>query len=194
MQHANEWMLFCKIKSNDYANVEAAIRAAQAHSNPEIVEVGIDNGAQAYLARPRPPRGTNAFALRLDIAALACQKPLNASPGSPKHAGPEKSASANYGPLIAVAQDAQDEASLEAVRVAALGKKGSIAALLAGLGKMPPEERKERGAPINALKDEVTQALAAGRAVLKEAALEARLKGRSPMSPCRCAGMGSRPG
>jgi phenylalanyl-tRNA synthetase alpha chain len=77
---------------------------------------------------------------------------------------------------IAVAQDAQDEASLEAVRVAALGKKGSIAALLAGLGKMPPEERKERGAPINALKDEVTQALAAGRAVLKDAALEARLK------------------
>ena len=28
VQHANEWMLFCKIKSNDYANVEAAIRAA----------------------------------------------------------------------------------------------------------------------------------------------------------------------
>ena len=49
VQRANEWMLFCKIKSNDYANVEAAIRAAHAYSNPEIVEVGIDNGAQAYL-------------------------------------------------------------------------------------------------------------------------------------------------
>ena len=49
MQHANEWMLFCKIKSNDYADVEAAIRAAHIYSNPEIVEVGIENGAQAYL-------------------------------------------------------------------------------------------------------------------------------------------------
>src|SRR5271156_1104283 len=69
-----------------------------------------------------------------------------------------------------------DEASLEAARVAALGKKGGISALLAGLGKMAPDERKERGAAINALKDEVTEALAARRAVLKEAALEARIK------------------
>ncbi|MGH6800332.1 MAG: phenylalanine--tRNA ligase subunit alpha, partial [Methylocella sp.] len=71
---------------------------------------------------------------------------------------------------------AQDEASLEAARVAALGKKGGVSALLAGLGKMPPEERRERGVAINALKDIVTEALAARRAVLKEAALEARLK------------------
>src|SRR6202043_3054407 len=71
---------------------------------------------------------------------------------------------------------AQDEASLEAVRVAELGKKGRVSALLAGLGKMAPDERKERGAAINALKDEVTEALAARRAVLKEAALDARLR------------------
>ncbi|MGH6936827.1 MAG: phenylalanine--tRNA ligase subunit alpha, partial [Methylocella sp.] len=71
---------------------------------------------------------------------------------------------------------AQDEASLEAVRVALLGKKGSVSALLADLGKMATEERKERGAAINALKDEVTEALAARRAVLKQVALEARLK------------------
>ncbi len=50
VQHANEWMLFCKIKSNDYANVEAAIRAAHPYSNPEIVEVRIENGAKVYLA------------------------------------------------------------------------------------------------------------------------------------------------
>jgi periplasmic divalent cation tolerance protein len=49
VQQANEWMLFCKIKANDYANVEAAIRAAHTYSNPEIVEVRIENGAQAYL-------------------------------------------------------------------------------------------------------------------------------------------------
>jgi periplasmic divalent cation tolerance protein len=50
VQHANEWMLLCKIKANDYAKVEAAIRAAHTYSNPEIVELGIENGSQAYLA------------------------------------------------------------------------------------------------------------------------------------------------
>ncbi len=49
VQHANEWMLFCKIMSSGYAAVEAAIRAAHTYSNPEIVEVGIENGANAYL-------------------------------------------------------------------------------------------------------------------------------------------------
>ncbi|MGO8845566.1 MAG: phenylalanine--tRNA ligase subunit alpha [Methylocella sp.] len=71
---------------------------------------------------------------------------------------------------------AQDEAALEAVRVAALGKKGSVSALLAGLGTMAPGARKERGAAVNALKDAIAEALAARRAVLKELALEARLK------------------
>lgn len=71
---------------------------------------------------------------------------------------------------------AADEASLEEARIAALGKKGSISALLAGLGKMPADERKTQGAAINALKDCVVEALTARRAVLKEAALEARLK------------------
>ena len=56
---------------------------------------------------------------------------------------------------------ASDEAALEAVRVAALGKKGSISALLATLGKMSPDERKTQGATINLAKDKVTQALAA---------------------------------
>ena len=71
---------------------------------------------------------------------------------------------------------AHDEAALEDVRVAALGKKGTVSALLAGLGKAAPDERKERGAAINALKDEVMEALAARRAFLKKLALEARLK------------------
>ena len=70
---------------------------------------------------------------------------------------------------------AADEAALESVRVGALGKKGSISALLATLGKMSPDERKSAGAEINALKDKVSEALGARRSVLKEAALEARL-------------------
>ena len=76
--------------------------------------------------------------------------------------------------LTAIAA-AGDEAALENVRVGALGKKGSISALLATLGKMSPDERKSAGAQINALKDKVTEALGARRGVLKEAALEARL-------------------
>ena len=70
---------------------------------------------------------------------------------------------------------ASDEAALEAVRVSALGKKGSISALLSTLGKMTPEQRKTEGAAINAAKDKVTAALAARRDVLKNAALDARL-------------------
>jgi len=72
-------------------------------------------------------------------------------------------------------ETAGDEAALDAVRVSALGKKGSISALLATLGKMSPEDRKTEGAKINALKDVVTQALAARKSVLEAAALEARL-------------------
>jgi len=70
---------------------------------------------------------------------------------------------------------AADESALEAVRIAALGKKGSISALLATLGKMAPEERKVQGASINAIKDKVTEALAERRVILKEQELEARL-------------------
>jgi phenylalanyl-tRNA synthetase alpha chain len=77
--------------------------------------------------------------------------------------------------LLAAIAAAADEAGLEAVRVSALGKKGSISALLATLGKMSPEERKSQGAAINAVKDAVTEAIAARREVLKSAALDARL-------------------
>ena len=77
---------------------------------------------------------------------------------------------------LAAIESAPDESALEAARVAALGKKGSISALLATLGKLAPDERKTQGAAINALKDQVTEALAARRAVLKRAGLEAQLK------------------
>ena len=77
--------------------------------------------------------------------------------------------------LAAIAQ-AGDEAALESVRVAALGKKGTISALLATLGKMSPDERRSAGAAINALKDEVSAALDARRVALKSAGLQARLE------------------
>ena len=70
---------------------------------------------------------------------------------------------------------AADEAALEAVRVGALGKSGSVSALLKTLGGMTPDERKAQGPLINGLKDRVTAAIAARREALKGAALDARL-------------------
>ena len=77
--------------------------------------------------------------------------------------------------ITAAIAAAPDEAALESVRVGALGKKGTVSAELAKLGKMSPDERKAAGAAINAIKDSVTEALAARRGILKEAALESRL-------------------
>jgi phenylalanyl-tRNA synthetase alpha chain len=80
--------------------------------------------------------------------------------------------------LVEVAA-ASDEAALEAVRVSALGKNGSITALLKTLGAMASEERKTKGPLINGLKDRVNAALAARRETFKSAALEARLNTES---------------
>jgi len=77
--------------------------------------------------------------------------------------------------LLSQVEAAGDEAALEAVRVSALGKKGSVSELLKTLGAMTPEERKERGPLINGLRDKVQGAILAKRETLAEAALEARL-------------------
>ncbi|WP_342359735.1 phenylalanine--tRNA ligase subunit alpha [Terrarubrum flagellatum] len=78
--------------------------------------------------------------------------------------------------LLARMEAAADEASLEAVRVAALGKQGSISGLLKTLGTMTPDERKTKGPLINGLRDRVQTALAARKSTLADAALDARLK------------------
>jgi phenylalanyl-tRNA synthetase alpha chain len=77
--------------------------------------------------------------------------------------------------ILAAVAGASDEAALEAVRVAALGKSGSVSALLRTLGTMTPEQRKAEGPRINGLKDRVTEALTARKSALSHAALDARL-------------------
>jgi len=62
------------------------------------------------------------------------------------------------------------------LRVSAVGKKGEISLKMRELGKMSPEERQVAGPALNALKDEVNSALAAKKAALADAALDARLK------------------
>jgi phenylalanyl-tRNA synthetase alpha chain len=70
---------------------------------------------------------------------------------------------------------AADEAALEAVRVAAMGKKGSVSDLLKSLGAMTSDQRQVMGPAINGLKTRVTEALAARKAQLKDQATTARL-------------------
>ncbi|MFK5979526.1 MAG: phenylalanine--tRNA ligase subunit alpha [Rhizobiaceae bacterium] len=71
--------------------------------------------------------------------------------------------------------EAVDEATLESVRIASLGKKGSISAMMKTLGKMTPEERQVMGPALNGLKVSITNAIAARKQVLGKASIEARL-------------------
>jgi phenylalanyl-tRNA synthetase alpha chain len=77
--------------------------------------------------------------------------------------------------LLAQVENAPDEAALDGVRVAALGKNGVVSELWKTLGAMTPEERKEKGPLINGLRDRVAGALAARKDALADAALERRL-------------------
>ena len=70
---------------------------------------------------------------------------------------------------------AGDLAALEALRVAALGKSGSVTALLKSLGAMDPETRAAEGPKIHGLREAVTVALAERKAALENAALDRRL-------------------
>ena len=81
--------------------------------------------------------------------------------------------------LLTAAGDAGDLATLEEVRVAALGKKGRITGLMKELGAMSPDERKAAGQRLNVLKDEVAAALDAKKATFETAALDERLASES---------------
>lgn len=76
-------------------------------------------------------------------------------------------------------EQAEDEKSLEQVRVDYLGKKGQLTALLKGLGQLSPEERPAAGEKINQAKNEVQAALNARRELLVSQALDARLAGEA---------------
>ena len=65
--------------------------------------------------------------------------------------------------------------ALEACRVEALGKQGTITALLKTLGKMTPDERLVQGPLIQGLREAVANGIAERKATLERAALDARL-------------------
>jgi phenylalanyl-tRNA synthetase alpha chain len=70
---------------------------------------------------------------------------------------------------------AGDLPALEAERVAALGKQGAVTRLLKTLGAMSPEERQTEGPRIHGLREAVSEALAARKSALEDAALEQNL-------------------
>ena len=76
--------------------------------------------------------------------------------------------------LDAVAS-ADSLAALDDVRVAFLGKKGSITGLLKGLGKLSNEERPKAGALINVVKQEVSEQINIARETMQQAVINKKL-------------------
>ena len=77
--------------------------------------------------------------------------------------------------ILRLVDEAQTKDALEQVRVAALGRSGSITELMKGLRALDPDARRERGADLNRLKDEIEAAILAAQQRLEGAALQQRL-------------------
>ena len=74
---------------------------------------------------------------------------------------------------------AQTPDALESLRVALLGKSGTVTAQLKQLGTLPGDQRKAAGEAINIARDAVSSALGERKALLENAALDARLASES---------------
>ncbi len=77
---------------------------------------------------------------------------------------------------LAAIEKAETLESLEGLRVAYLGKKGSISGLLQGLKGVSQAEKVERSKPLNEMKNKVAAAIAERKAVLEERLLSEKLK------------------
>jgi phenylalanyl-tRNA synthetase alpha chain len=70
---------------------------------------------------------------------------------------------------------APDVAAVEAIELEVLGKKGRLTAVLRGIGALPAEDRPKVGAVGNRVRGTIEEVIAARRAVLGSAELDARL-------------------
>ena len=77
--------------------------------------------------------------------------------------------------LLSSIQSAADTATLEAARVAALGKKGKLTELMKGLGSLDADARKAQGQALNQLRAAIEGALTAKKEALDAAALDQKL-------------------
>jgi len=76
---------------------------------------------------------------------------------------------------LAEIEAACDSTALEAVRVAVLGKSGTLTGYLRSMGSIPPEERAAVGKAVNAARGEIEEALAAAKASIAAAELAASI-------------------
>ena len=77
--------------------------------------------------------------------------------------------------LLGAVESADSADALEALRVSALGKKGRITSLMKTLGQLPPDQRRERGQALNAVRDAVAMAIERRKSAIDDTALGARL-------------------
>jgi len=77
--------------------------------------------------------------------------------------------------ILADIEAASDLATLDDIRVSALGKKGEVSLMMRGLGKMTPDEKKVMGPALNGLKTDLNAAVETRKAALENAALDAAL-------------------
>jgi phenylalanyl-tRNA synthetase alpha chain len=75
--------------------------------------------------------------------------------------------------LVAKIAAAENEPTLEVIRVAELGRNGRITTIARMVGSLPPEQRKHHGSIINQVKDRVEGAIHERRTQLKDARLDA---------------------
>ena len=71
---------------------------------------------------------------------------------------------------------ADDQDSLNDVRVKVLGKKGELTAILKGMKDVAPEDRPKVGALVNEARSAIEEKMAEARDAMKQKALEERLK------------------
>ena len=77
--------------------------------------------------------------------------------------------------LVASINSASTLDELEDIRITALGKKGTITGLMKSLGSLDPNKRKEAGQRLNAIKEEVANAIDVRKVTMEDAALETQL-------------------
>ena len=76
---------------------------------------------------------------------------------------------------LAAIEAAADTASLDEVRVRAVGKSGTLTAYLRNMGSVPPDQKAAVGKAVNAARNTVEEALEARRAALAAAELAASM-------------------
>jgi phenylalanyl-tRNA synthetase alpha chain len=77
--------------------------------------------------------------------------------------------------LLKNIKDAETLDALDAVRIDALGKKGSISAAMKDLASLDGDARRETGQALNSLKNVITDAIESKKSALARTALDARL-------------------